>query len=220
MFRAILYTQWKWARPVLFLAIIAAGWIPLEALRSSPYKELGTYHVPSLYESIAAAGAAYQYVALAVAVVLAISAWQADSARQHVYALSLPIPRWRFVLLRFGAGALLLGIVAAAVGLFGGIAAALAPLPPILHAYPVGLAIRFWLGTLIPFGLIFALLCSSPRRVKIVVAAVVTVIAVDMALAGVGVTDGPQLIMWVLRPLYESGSPLTAFLSRWMLVDV
>jgi len=219
MFRAILYTQWKWARPVLVLAAVVAGWIPLQALRSAPYKTMGTYHIPSLYSSITAASTGYQFLALAVAVVIAISSWQADSTRQHVYALSLPIARWRFVLMRFGAGAALLGIVAAAVGVFGGVAAAIAPLPPMLHAYPVGLALRFWLGSLIPFGAIFALLTSNPRKVKWVVAGVVTVFAVDIMLASFGVTQAP-LLKGVFEGLYAPGGPLTAFLTRWMLIDV
>ena len=219
MFRAILYTQWKWARPVVVLAVLVAGWIPLQALRSAPYKTMGTYHIPSLYGSIVSASLFYQYLALAVAIVIAVSAWQADSTRQHVYALALPVARWRFVLMRFGAGAVLLGGVAVAVGVFGGVAAAMAPLPPMLHAYPVGLAIRFWLGTLIPFGLIFALLTSNPRKVKWVTAAVVTFFVVDIMLASFGVTQAP-LLKGVFEGLYEPGGPLTAFLSRWMLIDV
>jgi hypothetical protein len=220
MFRAILYTQWKWARPVLLVAILVTGWIPLQLLRSAPYQASNAYHIPTLYSNIQGAGTFYQLLALAVAVVLAISAWQADAHRQHVYSLSLPIPRWHFALLRFGAGACLLGIVAVAVGLFGGVAAALAPLPPMLHAYPVGLAVRFWLGALIPFGLIFALLSSNPRRVKMVVAAVVTIWAVDLLLAGFGVTQSPLLWNWVGASIYSDGGPLTAFISRWMLIDV
>ncbi|MHB1312843.1 MAG: hypothetical protein ACYC3L_12575 [Gemmatimonadaceae bacterium] len=219
MFRAILYTQWKWARPVLVLAAIIAGWIPLQALRSAPYKTMGTYHIPSLYSSILSASLLYQYLALAVAIVIAISAWQADTARQHVYALALPVARWRFVLMRFGAGAVLLGGVAAAVGVFGAVAAAMAPLPPVLHAYPLGLAIRFWLGTLIPFGAIFALLTSNPRKVKWVTAAVVTLFAVDLLLSSLGVTQA-SLTRVLFEKLYETGGPLTAFLTRWMLIDV
>lgn len=220
MFRAILYTQWKWARPVLVLAAILAGWIPLQALRTLPYKEPGSYHIPTLYQSVQAAGVFYQLLALAIAVVIAISAWQADAQRQHVYALSLPLARWQFVLHRFGAGAVLLGIVAVAVGLFGGIAAALAPLPPMLHAYPVGLAVRFWLGALVPFGIIFALLSSNPHRVKIVVAIVVTIVAFDMGLAAFGVIDAPVVLGTLQSWLYGDGGPLTAFTSRWMLIDV
>lgn len=219
MFRAILYTQWKWARPVILLAVLVAGWIPIQALRSASFETM-TYHVPSLYSSVISASVGYQLLALAVAVVVAISAWQADAHRQHVYALSLPIARWKFVLMRFGAGAALLGVVAAAVGIFGGVAAALAPLPSMLHAYPVGLALRFWLGTLIPFGLIFALLSSNPRRVKIVVIALVTIVATDLLLATFGVTEKPVLFTLLGERLYLDGSPLTAFLSRWMLIDV
>ncbi len=219
MFKAILYTQWKWARPVILLAVLVAGWIPIQALRSASFETM-TYHVPSLYSSVMSASVGYQLLALAVAVVVAISAWQADAHRQHVYALSLPIARWKFVLMRFGAGAALLGVVAAAVGIFGGVAAALAPLPSMLHAYPVGLAMRFWLGTLIPFGLIFALLSSNPRRVKIVVIALVTIVATDLLLATFGVTQQPVMFTLLGERLYSEGGPLTAFLSRWMLIDV
>ncbi|MHB1096444.1 MAG: hypothetical protein ACYC3F_09735 [Gemmatimonadaceae bacterium] len=220
MFRAVLYTQWKWSRPAILLAVLVAGYIPVAALRSMPYKSADTYYIPMLYQSITAASMYYQWLALFVAVIVAISAWQADGQRQHVYALSLPVPRWRFVLLRFGAGAALLGVVAAAVGLFGGVAAAIAPLPPMLHAYPIGLAVRFWLGSLIPFGLIFALLVSNPRRVRLVVAGVATIIVVDMALATIGVIEKPVVFGTIVDAIYSGRGPLAAFLSKWMLVDV
>ncbi|MHB8838955.1 MAG: hypothetical protein ACYC7F_08395 [Gemmatimonadaceae bacterium] len=220
MFRAVFYTQWKWARPVILLAVLVAGYIPVEAMRAMPYKAAGTYHIPSLYYGIVGASSFYQLLALAVAVVVAISAWQADGQRQHVYALSLPVPRWQFVLLRFGAGAALLGIVAAAVGVFGGIATAIAPLPPMLHAYPVGLAFRFWLGSLVPFALIFALLSSNPKRVRLLVAAVATIVVVDMMLAAMGLTEKPVVVGWFFDAVYSGQGPLAAFLSKWMLVDV
>jgi hypothetical protein len=220
MFRAVFYTQWKWTRPAILLAVLVAGYIPVEALRTMPYKDAGTYHIPSLVSSIGGASVGYQLLALAVAVVVAIASWQADAHRQHVYALSLPIARWKFVLLRFGAGAALLGIVALAVALFGGVAAALAPLPPMLHAYPIGLAFRFWLGSLIPFGLIFALLASNPKKVRLVVAGLATLVAVDFLLSAFGVTETPVMVRWLVESMYSPHGPLTAFLSKWMLVDV
>lgn len=220
MFRAVLYTQWKWSRPAILLAALVAGYIPVAALRAMPYKSEDTYYIPALYRDITAASTYYQWLALFVAVIVAISAWQADGQRQHVYALSLPVPRWRFVLLRFGAGAALLSMVAAAVGLFGGVAAAIAPLPPMLHAYPVGLAVRFWLGSLIPFGLIFALLVSNPKRVRLVVAGVATIVVVDMALAAMGLIEKPVVLGTFFDAVYSGRGPLAAFLSKWMLVDV
>lgn len=220
MFRAVFSTQLKWTRPAILLAVLIAGYIPVETLRSNPWKTTGTYHIPTLYLSITSASAEYQLLALAVAVIVAISSWQADSQKQHVYAMSLPIPRGQFVLLRFGAGAALLGIVAAAVGLFGGIATSIAPLPPMMHAYPVGLALRFWLGALIPFALIFALLASNPKRVRLVVIGLVTVVAVDLLLAGFGATERPVVGGWLLDRIYANGGPLSAFLNKWMLVDV
>ena len=220
MFRAVFYTQWKWTRPVLVLAALVAAYIPVTALRTAPYKDAATYHIPSLYNSIAGASAGYQLLALALAVVVAISTWQADINRQHVYALSLPLPRWKFVLLRFGAGAALLGIVAACVSLFGGIATALAPLPPMLHAYPIGLGVRFWLGSLIPFSIIFALLVSNPKAVRFAVAGFATLIAVDFLLAAFNVTQEAVMTRWLFDAAYSSHGPLAAFLSKWMLIDV
>ncbi|MDP1891001.1 MAG: hypothetical protein Q8K55_08925 [Gemmatimonadaceae bacterium] len=220
MFRAVLYTQWKWTRPAIVLAVLVAGYIPVAALRAMPYKSEDSYYIPALYRDITAASTYYQWLALFVAVIVAISAWQADGHRQHVYALALPVPRWRFVLLRFSAGAALLSVVAAAVGLFGGVAAAIAPLPPMLHAYPVGLGVRFWLGSLIPFGLIFALLVSNPKRVRLVVAGVATIIVVDMALSAMGLIEKPVVFGTIFDAIYSGRGPLAAFLSKWMLVDV
>lgn len=220
MFRAVFYTQWKWTRPVIVLAALVAAYIPVAALRTAPYKDAATYHIPSLYNSIAGASAGYQLLALALAVVVAISTWQADITRQHVYALSLPLPRWQFVLLRFGAGASLLGIVAVCVSLFGGIAAAIAPLPPMLHAYPIGLGVRFWLGALVPFSLIFALLVSNQKVVRYAVIALVTLLAVDWLLAAFNATSDPVITKWLYDAIYSSHGPLAAFLSKWMLIDV
>ncbi|MBW7933777.1 MAG: hypothetical protein H3C62_09245 [Gemmatimonadaceae bacterium] len=220
MFRAVFYTQWKWARPIIVLGALVAGYIPVEALRSMPFKSADTYYIPTLYQSVTTASVYYQLLALVIAVVVAISAWQADGQRQHVYAMSLPVPRWRFVLLRFGAGVALIGIVAAAVMLFGAVAAAIAPLPPMLHAYPVGLGVRFWLGALVPFSAIFALLASSPKRVRLIVVAFVVIVIVDMMLASVGVTQRPVILSSIFDAVYSGQGPLTAFLSKWMLIDV
>lgn len=220
MFRAVLATQWKWARPVILLGVLLAGWIPVEALRSTAYRTADTYYIPSLYNSIAMASTMYQLLALAVALVVAFSTWQADSLRQHVYALSLPIARWQFVLMRFGAGAVLLGAVAVAVGVFGGIASAIAPLPAMLHAYPVGLAVRFWLGSLIPFGLIFALIASNPTWIRFVVVAFATIVVVDLLLRAFGITQNTIVMQWIATSVFGPSGPLAAFLSRWMLVDV
>lgn len=220
MFRAVFYSQWKWARPIIVLGALIAGYIPVEALRSMPFKSADTYYIPALYQSVTIASVYYQLLALVVAVVVAISAWQADGQRQHVYAMSLPVPRWHFVLLRFGAGAALIGIVAVAVTLFGGVAAAVAPLPPMLHAYPVGLGLRFWLGALVPFSAIFALLASSPKRVRTIVVAFVVIVIVDMMLASVGVTQRPVILSSILDAVYSGRGPLAAFLSKWMLIDV
>jgi hypothetical protein len=220
MFRAVLYAQWKWGRLVMLPAILVAGFLPLWALRSVSNTGETSYHIPSLMASALSASGFYQVVAVLTGVLLAALVWQTDTLRQHVYALSLPVPRWKFVLLRFGAGATLLGIVAACVGLFAAVATALAPLPSMLHAYPLGLAVRFWLGSLVSFSTLFPMAGGNPVRVKRVLAVIATVVVVDLSLAATGITRQPEILLAVGQFLFDPNGPLVSFFHPWMLLDV
>ena len=143
MFRVILYGQWKWSRIVIVLGTVAGFALPILSVQgatSDPARALRPGELLSIVQSW---GVLYPVLAATIGLLVAIATWAPDHRGRHVLALSLPLPRWRYVLLRFTAGLVLL--VPTMLGVFAGavLASASATLPPGLEAYPMALAIRF-----------------------------------------------------------------------------
>src|SRR2546423_3256376 len=135
MFRAILYTQWKWCRLVILLATLAAFALPLLSVQGAR-GVVGYWETRQLLGSIQGWGVLYPVLATTVALIVAMVAWAPDHRGRHVYALSLPLPRWHYALLRFAAGATLLAAPAVAVWLGGILATSMAVVPAGVHADP------------------------------------------------------------------------------------
>jgi len=217
MFRAILRVQYRESRlAILVLAGIAFA-IPLVAfrgldLRSDPW---------DAFQLLSASGkwsAAYPLLALGLGLVLAGGAWAADHRSRHVYALTLPVARWRYLLLRYIAGGILLLGVGALVYAGGAMALSRLTLPPLLHGYPGGLAIRFCLAGLSAYTLLFALNGITQRAARFLVAGLLLLVVLA-ALADLLSLDWHPLGRFmdaVLGPY----SPLAIFRARWMLIDV
>src|SRR5574341_1125687 len=145
MFKAILYTQWKWSRILVLLATVAAFAIPVLSVREFGRPRPAAWELAEALNSVQAWGFAYPMLAFALAALLSTFTWQPDISGKHVYALSLPVPRWHYVLLRLGAG-LVLGVPAVAAVWVGSLlAVASATIPQGLNAYPHALAFRFGL---------------------------------------------------------------------------
>src|SRR5258705_6298313 len=108
MFRAVLYTQWKWSRLIVVLGTVAAFAIPLLSLQGAARADRGALQAPDLLRAVQSWGALYPLLATALGLLTAIAAWAPDHRGRHIHALTLPIERWRYVLLRFGAGFVLL----------------------------------------------------------------------------------------------------------------
>ena len=100
MFRALLRTQWRWCRGVVAPATLVALVLPFltlhgvnaAMLRSEVMASVGTWS--SLCPALAAL----------LGLLTALGTWAPDRRGQHVHALTLPLPRWRYVLLRFAEG--------------------------------------------------------------------------------------------------------------------
>jgi hypothetical protein len=215
MFNAVLYTQWKWARiPLLVLALVSFA-LPVLSVRSQYDAAIPAVELLSRIQSW---GVLYPVLALGVGLVMALFTWMPDRAGRHIYALSMPLPRWRFVLLRFGAGLVLVLVPVVVLGIATLIATAATQLPPGLNAYPGAISLRFLLATLVAFSLAFAAAAGTSRLARIVLGVIAMVIAVEIGLALAGVTAVDpvlRLLEWMASPT----GPLDIFAGRWMLLD-
>jgi hypothetical protein len=159
-------------------------------------------------------------IAVMTGLICAVATWQPDVVTQHVYAMALPVPRTTYVVRRFATG-LVLQLPVAAVLLVASFAAlARAPLPDVVHAYPLGLAVQWLLGAWSVYAAVFLLLSMEKRTAAIVVAVLFTLMAIDVALAYFHVVEQEPLISRTLVALFSDGSPFATFIRRWMLVDV
>src|SRR5216117_1984428 len=145
MFRVMLYSQWKWSRLIVALGSIAAFALPIVSVQGAARADASPLQAGELLQAVQSWGTLYPVLATALGLLVAIATWAPDHRGRHIHALTLPLPRWRYVLLRFAAGATVLAgpILGIAVGAL--IAIAAATLPPGLHGYPLALALRFGL---------------------------------------------------------------------------
>ncbi len=215
MFKVILETQWKWARMPLLLATVTAFTVPMISVRGlgeGVSSGIAAINAMSDMEGVAIA---YPLIAAAVGLLLALTAWGSDHRQGHYYALSLPIPRWRYSLLRLGAGFVLLAgpVIGIAVG--SSVAVAAASIPAGLTAYPLALAIRFGLAAAMSYTIFFAIAAGSPRTAGIILAALAVVV---IAAWGSGNFDG--VFIPIMERINDWRAPLGIFGGRWMLIDV
>lgn len=218
MFQTVLYTQWKWSRAVIALGAVAAFALPVLSVGQFGRMQASRWEVQAMLSSVQAWGVLYPVLAAVLALLLAVLTWSPDHRGRHVYALSLPLPRWHYVLLRFGAGALLL--VGPVLALWAGalVATAAASIPAGLHAYPSMLALRFGLAVLVAYAVLFAVSSATARTAGVVLAALGALIALEV-LASVAELN-VRLLGPVLLRIFVWPGPLEIFTGRWMLIDV
>ncbi|MGD2155179.1 MAG: hypothetical protein PVG79_18075 [Gemmatimonadales bacterium] len=214
MFRAILYTQWKWTRLALLPGVIVAFTLPILSIQGAGESLVASW----VLQGVRGWAVWFPALAAALGLLVAVTAWREDHRGDHVYALSLPVERWRYALLRFAAGAALLAAPIVALWLGSLIAAAAASIPPTLRTYPNALALRFALAALVAYGVFFAISAGTVRTAAIVLGAVAVFIAADVLLRAAGweVSIGREVMAWLTR----APGPLTVFSGRWMLIDV
>ena len=217
MFRAILFQQWKWTRWIVAMSTVAAFAIPLFSLRGS---SVGLEHreAARFLGDVQSWGVLYPTLAGALGVLLAITLWAPDHRGRHVYSLALHIPRWRLVTLRYLAGLTLLA--APVIGLTLGtlVASAAASLPTGLHAYPLGLSIRFSLAALVAFTLFFSVSSGTARTAGIILGSVAALVVVQVLLSATG--SQADILMPIVNAILTAPGPFAIFTGRWMLIDV
>ena len=101
MFRQMLYTQWKWSRLLIVAGALAGFSIPLLSVRPLGDPTVAGSAIALVLATVGAYGLLYPLLAGGAGLMLALTTWGPDHAGQHVYALTLPLPRWRYAVLRF-----------------------------------------------------------------------------------------------------------------------
>jgi hypothetical protein len=228
MARQMLFVHWKAVRWGLLPLLLAAFALPLLSVQglggggSAPDADLFGYR---LMEMGAVWRPVFPLLAAAVGTVLALSAWVWDHHTGHVYALSLPVARWRYASLKFGTGAAFMLLPVGAFAAGAALATASVELPAGLVAYPGTLTLRFLAATLTVYGLFFAMASGTIRTVAIVLAVGIgTLVFGNQALGFVAQfvpgMDAEAVTTAVLRSITAWPSPFRIFTGNWMLFDV
>jgi hypothetical protein len=218
MFRAVLASQWRWCRVPLLLGAIAGFAIPILSVQRAGDPSVTSAGARLLLDSVQTWSVGYPLLAAALAVAAALCTWGADHRGRHVYALSLPIPRWRYALLRLGAGAVLLLIPVVAVWVGALAAATTAHLPAGLSAYPDALAIRFALALMAGYAVMFAIAAGTARSAGLVLGTLGALLVLQLALSAAG--SRRDILLPVVNGVLGDRGPLGVFAGRWMLIDV
>jgi len=214
MFRAVLRTQWKWTRVAVLVCLVLAFAMPLVSLRSATMAR----SPQELISAMAAWGIGYATLAASLGLIVAWLAWASDHRGHHVYALALPVPRWRYVLLRFAAGVVLLLPVVVALGVGTALAVAVTNVPTGLHTYAVAVCLRFAFAALVSFAIFFAISAMTARAASYILGAIVVVLVAEFTTDAVGLHW--QVGSHVLDFLIAYPGILSVFNGRWMLIDV
>ena len=212
MFRQVLFTQWRWGALLVVLLSALGIAAPVAALN-------GLSQTPSLIlEKVIVWGYVFPVLAALTGLLIGMSAWAADHRGGHVYALTLPVPRWYYALLRYGAGALLTVAVSAAVWIAALFATSGLALPAGLHTYAGTVGLRFLLGALLAYSIVFAVSSGTNRTAGWVLAGLGGIVLAHIAVVAM---DPDILILDAIGQFMTStGGPFSLFSGSWLLVAV
>jgi len=219
MFAQVLKAQWLQGRVIVVLFMVLAFAVPLGTVfYGGDVATTSGENVAAWLSMSKTVGQAIPILALSLGVLMGMASWAPDHSGRHVYALSLPIPRWQFVLLRFAAGVTLLAIPVAGLGLGAVIASLAVKLPSGIHAYPFQLTMRFGLSATVMFAIFFAISIGTRRAVIATLGTVGGLLLADLLRTALG--DDPVVVTFVFGILTTFPGPLAILMGRWALFDV
>lgn len=216
MLRAILMTHWKWSRGTFVFLGVALVAMPLWAVGLMEGTGITEMEIREILARMEFTGFMYGMLAFVAGTAAAGTSWNADSTSQYVYAMTLPVPRWHFVMLRFAGGAAMLAMATIAQWIGALAATSIATIPPTLHAYPSGLALRFLLASLVAYALAFATLVRGKGPVFWLLGAMACATAIALVLSG----ENIEAVRPFVNLFLGSGGIFGVFRGSWMLIDV
>jgi len=217
MFRQMLVAQWKFTRSALLGISLLVAITPALVMRLS-LVQIVNQTPRDLIVMTELLGGGLAIMAALLGVIVQHQPWNEDLKARFVYVLSLPISWPRFLLRRVGGALLLLLVPALFVWLGGAIAVAMVPLPPTLHTFAFGIAVRFYLASVFCYAVWSALVHLSGKRAGAVGLAILLLVLVapfGLIWLGFGHSVG-AVGGWLINP----PGPLAVFFSRWALIDV
>lgn len=228
MYKSLLFLHWKQIKYALIPAVIASFGLPL-LMVSGLGSPAGVRGTPlEAYQIIGELNEwLYMFPTLAasIGVVIALSAWNWDHQYNHVYALSLPVTRFEYVLNKLLAGATLALIPVSGLWIGAHVASLAVDLPTGLNAYPNQLAVRYLFAMLLMYGMFFAF-ASGTKATTVKIMSVVAVVLF------VGITGNDLLAEYfpyfervhvieaVMNSLVDAPGPFQVFTGNWALIDV
>jgi len=218
MLRVILFQQWKGSRMLLFLAGLTAFAVPVVSASTYSWRAQSSWDPAGLLLFGYAVGFLYPAIAAATGLIVAVTAWGPDHRGGHVYALSLPLPRWRYAGLRFVAGVVLISAPVFMLAIGTGLVALTAPIPEGLTAYPVALTARFALAALVAYGMFFAVAAGTTRTAATILGVMAGLVALQVVLTAFGARV--NILGGVTNALFNWPGPFDIFGGRWLLIDV
>lgn len=216
-YKVILASQWQWSRIMIVLGTVMGFAIPVLSVQGATAGEKGL-PPDALLRWLQSWGLLYPLLATALGLLVAVSAWAPDHRGRHVHALSLPIPRWRYVLLRMLAALTVLLLPIAAVFLGARLAVATALIPTGLQGYAWALGLRFALATIVAFTVFYAISGGTTRTAGLILAIIGGVVALQVVVSATGLDL--DFITGVGQLVFNWPGPLALFAGRWMLIDV
>ena len=216
MFKAMIRIQWKACWHLVTALALAAFALPLVSVRVG--WRGAEANLPHFLTELELWGLLYPALAALAAVTLGVAIWVSDRRGHHIYALLLPIPRWRYVLLRYAAGLVLLLPIVLALWLGAVLATTSLDLPLGIRVFPHALALKFALALLLCFGLAFAAAAASARSLGIGFRVLGLFLAVHVAV--ILLKPKTNLLWSLATALATWPGPLAMLGGRWMLIDV
>jgi hypothetical protein len=212
VFRPLLGLQWKaskWAVVILLPLLIG---LPIVVMSFGRRFSRDAFSSPAfdMVRAVELWSPVFPILAALTGAAFALAAWAWDHNTNHIYALSLPIERWRYALLKMAAGAVTLALPVLALFIGALIATATTTLPDGLRAYPVSFAFRFLFAALIVYAIMFALAAGTMRTTLRVALALVVLVT----LGGIFALDD------IVRILATWPGPFAVFGGNWMMIDV